>query len=228
MRIISKFHDYYDSAMGFGVDKERVYSRETSVVKLPKPVLDFMGANYRECRNWRSPDASAYVIGVAGKICPALDLGLGRGRTLCYSSEEIKALLKDRKDYSKKAMERFFEHSFNRMTKWLNQDWNSPLFINLFLEYKVPVFWITPSEYTLDVNRQGPTWRKTWALTLNPCLKDIDFPRKMDSYTAFQEISMFMSNFLTEKSPEPRPIDDNTKRDLHGFDKFSFRKGKSK
>ena len=32
MLIISKFHDYYDSAIAYGVDKECVYNRKTEII----------------------------------------------------------------------------------------------------------------------------------------------------------------------------------------------------
>jgi hypothetical protein len=58
-------------------------------------------------------------------------------------------------------------------------------------------------------------------------LKDIQFYKILDAYTAFQEIEMHIGGVL----PRPgNPIvvitDDKVKAEKHGFDKFSFRKMK--
>lgn len=63
---------------------------------------------------------------------------------------------------------------------------------------------------------------------VNPdTLKDIEFYRIVDPYTAFQEISMWVGGVLP-RNPNPMVeiTDDKVKISKHGFDKFSFRKAK--
>ena len=48
MLILSKFRDYYDSSVGYGVDKTIIYERETRIVKSKEFFLDnyIAGENY--------------------------------------------------------------------------------------------------------------------------------------------------------------------------------------
>ena len=84
------------------------------------------------------------------------------------------------------------------------QDW--------FVQYHTPVFKLVPARYDYDVN-----------LILNPVLKDCDFIRVVDPYTAFQEISMFLGGVLGVGTPEIVEVSDKTKAYKHGMDSTSFR-----
>lgn len=64
-------------------------------------------------------------------------------------------------------------------------------------------------------------------LTTNPELKQYDFAKLIDPYTAHQEISNWISN-LARPQPKIPQIDDLTMSEIKGFDKYSFRKDKSK
>jgi hypothetical protein len=58
-------------------------------------------------------------------------------------------------------------------------------------------------------------------------LSEWEFYKIKDVYTAFQDISMYISGVLGTQSPELIKIDNNTKIHKHGFDvKKSFRKRK--
>lgn len=61
----------------------------------------------------------------------------------------------------------------------------------------------------------------------NTELRPFDFMRVMDPYTAFQEISMWLGNQAEPRKPIP-VLDDITMAEIKGFNKFSFRKDKSK
>ena len=65
----------------------------------------------------------------------------------------------------------------------------------------------------------------TAKVTWNGCLREAEFYRIKDAYTAFQELSMYLSNQAQPRKPIPE-MDDQTKAEQHGFDKFSFRKDK--
>jgi len=65
-------------------------------------------------------------------------------------------------------------------------------------------------------------------LIYNPVLKDIEFYKVIDSVTAFQEVSMFISGVLGGNSPEMVQLEDKELIQKHGFNKLSFRKEKQK
>ena len=90
--------------------------------------------------------------------------------------------------------------------------WNDD---EIFLEHKTPI-WVKPLEH----------YRNT--AVINPKLNDYGFDRIKDSFTAFQEISMYLSNILVEQKDIVK-VEDKYKIENHGFDlKTSFRKEKKK
>ena len=61
-------------------------------------------------------------------------------------------------------------------------------------------------------------------IIINPILKNIQLKNIIDPYICFQKISMFL-NFLHNPEEEVKisEINDEVKRDSHGFDKCSFK-----
>ena len=61
--------------------------------------------------------------------------------------------------------------------------------------------------------------------TKNPILKDYDFQKIVDPYTAFQEIQMYISGVLSTGDKNPQwPISDKLKAESKGFNDLSFRR----
>ena len=64
-------------------------------------------------------------------------------------------------------------------------------------------------------------------VVVNPALKPLSFASQVDPYTAWQDISTFLGNNLVKNVSTPRPVSDELKRDAHGFDRQSFKKAKA-
>ena len=87
-----------------------------------------------------------------------------------------------------------------------------------FFKYKTPCFLIIGDGY-------GKCSKKR--LVINPELKKWQFYKLFDSYSAFQEISLFLGNDLARERQGKVPTgDDVTLAVSKGFDKWSFRKMK--
>jgi hypothetical protein len=69
--------------------------------------------------------------------------------------------------------------------------------------------------------------RRKQAIELNPQL-DKGFQKLMSPYQAFQELEMYVGNYLVQPTIQEPPISDKIKAEIHGFDQFSFRKEKRK
>jgi hypothetical protein len=208
MILHTDFHDYYDTAVGYGIDSNVHYRRFTKEVEINfKPKLDFP-------RLWGSP----LLLGFCGQIYPIVELveldltyqAIDWFHAYTYEELAVKgtewANLKKVYIYRHKRREteakRFFED-------WRQQD------DSLFLENKTPV-WI----YKLQMNNRKAV--------INPKLKNYQFDHIKDANTAFQEISMYLSNILVEQK-EIAVVEDKYRIEQHGFDsKTSFRKGKKK
>ena len=52
MRIISKFHDFYDIGMQYGQDEDLVWVRETEPIKMDLAKLDINNCWFREFKPW--------------------------------------------------------------------------------------------------------------------------------------------------------------------------------
>ena len=88
--------------------------------------------------------------------------------------------------------------------------------LDLAIKLKTPILVVEESDRRTEI-----------IVTKDALLKEVDFFRIVDPFTAFQEIDMFLSGVL---APENRPmieVDDKYKIMGHGFDKWSFRKPKA-
>ena len=208
MKLHTDFHDYYDTAIGYGIDDKVHYNRFTKEVeKTTKLKKDFPRLY---------PDVTPLILGFCGEIYPLAEV---ERRTadyqlidtyIAYTHEELIAKREEWKINS----HRYF-HEDNHMklgTKRFFEEWRMQD-DEIFLENKVPV-WL----YKLQ------SWNKT--LVLNPKLKTYEFFRIKDAHAAFQEISMYLANILVEQK-ETAPIEDKYRIEQHGFDlKSSFRREK--
>jgi hypothetical protein len=76
----------------------------------------------------------------------------------------------------------------------------------------------------LDYYFQYDNVQQAWStIVLNPRLQDIEFFRKMDTYTVYQEITMFMYNRAFPNRPIPH-VSDEDLITAKGFNQYSFRK----
>jgi len=195
-----------------------------------------------------------YIIGFCGEFYPLLILNKINMNKInvpqyknyfCYSIEDVDKSVKKMKFknfskiyyndknqkyrnffdsiYKRKNLKLFFSKEFRDDPSILNNryffnDKNNQHIKNfnylkiLFFEYKVPVFVI----YFLEAKGQY--------LKLNPCLKDYNFQRIKDPYTAYQEISQYISGVLGVNTSETIDISDKDKLWEKGFDNWSFKK----
>jgi len=267
MRIISKFHDYYDSAMGYGQDPTLIYKRETveylDKVKGAHFTLDknnpnigrltthienaLYGTGWNESlkvytneyrrygRNYADFSIpTSFMVLFCGKVyvgfefCAGLapkredmeDWTLEMGfepNIFCYTIEQADKFIKSLKNkkiekiWAQEGKTQWNRVSFRkRIEMRLNisfGDENKDT-IALHQHYNCPVILIT-------VDR-GPD-----RLIVNPCLKNWGFQRKVDPFTAFQEISMFTGGVLLRNTPKMVEIGNEDKIHKAGFDKRS-------
>ena len=66
------------------------------------------------------------------------------------------------------------------------------------------------------------------AFLINPILKEFEFYKVVDAFTAFTELQMFIGGVLGVGEKEIVEIEDKYKIGQHGFDKWSFRREPTK
>jgi len=215
MKLHTDFHDYYDRAVGYGIDENVHYNRFTKKVEIRiNPQFDF------------PRHSNAGLLGFCGKIYPFIEIKKYNNKYDLYEYgwDDLKVVeryfaynfreYKDKKAEWGKYADAFEYQDHSRKTKlkqfFTDWDYQSD---EIFLQYKVPA-WIV--EFNGSENNG----------TLDPKLKDYGFDRIKDSFTAFQEISIYLSNILVEQK-EIAVIEDKFRIQQHGFDlKKSFRKEK--
>lgn len=245
MRIISEHHDYYDGVQIYGQDGGLQYVR--------RPLDEDLGETWpfpwiiphRE-NNFRLKN---HVIGFCGKIHPVLHLyTLGSSwqkeqEAYCYTLEEVDAfvapLLNKKELATYHSTEKWYYNSFHVASRRLQykgffdafaeiadkNQWRfeknlSPVFVASLKGRAYGDYPYRGQSHKPD--RADPGQKIVW----NGNLKDFQFARIKDPYTAYQEISMYLGNMAFPNKPIPE-IDDKTMAEIKGFNKFSFRKDKA-
>lgn len=231
MLIVSKFHDYYDTALAHGVDKTCVYNRTTE--KTPGTKEDESGLeSLAWCKRgenpWRSRECEFLfqcIVGFAGNLYPmmyhALSKGAGWDKAFMYDSQSCMKFLDEhfpetrehdnakkyrwtwKLDMSDVAIEEFYQpEKYKRLER-------------IFMEKKVPAF---------VVRRK----RRGVVIETNPVLKQYSFMKVKDAYTAMQEIHMYLAGVIGMADRDTAEVGNDDRIKQRGFDKYSFRKDPTK
>lgn len=238
MRILSKFHDYYDAAQSEGQDRSLVFLRETT--------------EYPNCRHHGAPAAhlrafaqfadahtcAAMVrencgpgknlrfeidfglILFAGKLYPFARVETLNGRfggaaealRIVYERAELAAILK--------AVDVDLDKHDKKVSK--GNIWGA---VGITTEV---FFTLAGSEQLRDAAMAHRMAVVSWErhgdlLTENPMLAAFQMFRHLHAWQAFQELSMFWGN-LAAPDRVPVTVADKDRIAQHGFDKWSFRK----
>jgi hypothetical protein len=239
MRIFSKFHDYYDTAIGYGIDPNIIYSRKKQYHKFDSPIgnnihiergrkiLSEVSRN-DHISNKKIGITNAVVVFFCGKQYVGIKISyrgvFGLHSDFCYDVEGIKRFYKKyKKILPKKSKNRSFFQ-----TKDILSERNLKIFFKNYgnkdvshdphFDYDSPAILIKQQR---DVDEDGE-------ITVNPILKDIKFYKCLDSFTTFQELSMFIGGVMGGKVPKMIEINDKDRIAMHGFNEWSFRKESTK
>lgn len=241
MLIIDKKNkDYYDGVVGtMGIDKTIVYKRNTIEIEdskdMPKEFQSvknrswnhrrenhFLNVNHVHTDSKKYDRCDSFIIGFCGKLY------LGWKLHYRIKVKYFNGLVEDEwrtdiiYDYenAKQHIKTGFwgENLDNDIKHILKYD---P--INMFRKVNSPIF--VYDNYSVNHNRNN---KNGSVFIINPILKDYEFYKVVDSFTAFQEIQMFIAGVLGIGEKEIIEVDDKYKIPQHGFDKWSFRKKPSK
>jgi len=247
MKIISKFSDYYDIGLKYGVDTSVIYLRKTEAFKPDRKYYRMFGFKsvsryYKDNIELDIPqnrmfgeynnkikfkiNLKYFIIGYCGNIYPLVQYEIINKKTcntavnyFIYSYNELinlvnKSKCKDIKShfiFKKYRKWHFYKSSNDSLKLFFDKNIYSDI-KEFFTKYKVPVF-------IIDLQNIDKEYFK-----INPCLKDFDFYTIKDSYTAFMEISGYISGVLGKNENPMINISDKDMRDKKGFDDWSFKK----
>lgn len=226
MRIISDFHDYYDTAMGFGVDYDTIWLRKEK--KLKRGAGPGVHKSYGE--GYRDLDLTflTHTIGFCGKIYGCVVVRndqVGKSNTaICYNIEEVDSFVEA--NFKKKQVKSYYS---SEKSKWgfgyKYYRLYMPSTRGSFVEFFRRCSEAKDKHEEFFIDNNTPVFVDN---VLNARLKGLEFYRVFDPYTAFQEIQMFFGRLRSPEKPIPK-ISDADMLVAKGFDpKYSFRKDPGK
>lgn len=248
MRIISKFHDYYDGVQNYGGnDKSIIFKRlreEKEITNLNEfKCNDTIGGllcrhRYFQCYyNGRkiSVNQDFNIIGFAGRLYSVSQVYyysyVDNGKysrivpMTAYNYDEyiskMKKFIEIKKGRrSKKNNSRYTERFDMKKFFIFDNDKFENQYDDIFVKYNTPIFSIS------DIDYRGDSIR--YLLIINPDLEYYHFYKMFDAFSAFQEIEMYTNSALVAEKSLPN-IPQEYRFEEKGFDnKISFRKEKSK
>jgi hypothetical protein len=231
MLIISPFSDYYDGVASSGIDTTIRYHRQTTTIKATSPFYinylptNLMGQHFDFIMNQRRRDlleaslkaASCHfqVVGFCGTHLVSVRLGKNY-----YFGESILDI-----EWSKQKPHG--KPTAHQIIIDLIQKFHGKVDHQLFQQFQVPVF-VVPMESYIQTNAELDPSLYQPLFTLNPNLKELQFPKYKDAYSAFQEIQGYISGILGADDRPTVELSDRSKILKAGFDpKISFCKGKT-
>lgn len=219
MRIISNFHDYYDSLQRIDEDRT-IYQRNMKIDYVPENEFNvgYIG------------DICKKVIGYCGQIIKlsltkyqvkdrASSSGFKTYTKYAYSLNEA---MEHYESYLASKGNKYYFYELKRYKEWWAKEF-APIF-----EWKAPLYYFT-GESKLQhtgVRKSVAGMVRYYEVIENPCLKTIEFFRHKDTATAYQDINSYVTGVLGKPNPVIPEIDDKTMAQIKGFDKYSFRKDK--
>jgi hypothetical protein len=239
MRIISDFHDYYDSVQATGQDLSLVYVRTRKEVKLDRNSYRFPCFEQTAMRTWRwgcrGAEIEQFTIGFCGKVYPILRLSYRRQtdlkaiEELCFKLSDVDAFIDQH--FKKHEIEAYrakprgwrFPSSWERGQRrdkfkefFEAFATKQSAFKETFIANQCPIF-------VASVSSGTNTRMRDYKIVYNDSLKELEFYRIVDTFTAFQELQMYVGATAQPNKPIPT-ISDKDMVSIKGFDKWSFRR----
>ena len=204
MKIISKFQDYYDCGVAYGVDEKIYFKREITEWKHPGRVSNWKDSNLEieilsEGIIYFCGKRYRFKLRKTSKTGKAIRTDAFNKETAVY--KYYYTLEQYLEDYPKK-----------KKRKYKRYRWGNSVIDEEYFKVKE----IPDDEF---IERGVPYFVKYVNL---PILKEYQFSKAVPPIEAFQEISMYLGR-LNHKEPECE-IDEKFRKAGHGMDCTSFRK----
>lgn len=216
MKIISKGHDYYDSVRAYGTDDTIKYIRKKQVFQKDTPEYNsvynvFRLQELRHVRAYEDFMTNYWIVSFCGKIVPITKYYLSGLYHICHSIKAADKVVINHCDKKQQGLwyiksSRYRDSLRTRALRIFNHATLNTE--DLHHKFKSPIIM-----YERYYDR----------VVINPILREIEFFRYMDAFTTYQELAQYVGGVLSNTSTPPEKVSDEDKRDMHGFDKWSFK-----
>lgn len=244
MRIISKFHDYYDSVQSVGYDPNLIYHRVQNEYRIELRQHYYYGRNpdnfimpegmptfsesflmhvspmvQRGGASFMPDRGTLFLIGFCGKYYLALEQTV---TVPPYNFSESEYL------HDKDSAVKFFQERRKNQPEREVFGILGECTVNPFADSLEPFRALNAPVFRMDLRNYRSIFSLEKTLTVNPELAAMQFYRVFDPFTAYQEIAMFLSGVLGWPENAMVQISDEDMRDAKGFDEWSFKKKPTK
>lgn len=215
MRIISKHHDYYDGVMKQLCDRSVTFVRNSSD-PIDCQMADQMGSLYPQEATTDRNSLSDFIYPGLIYFCGKTFVFLKFCNRFFYNDADTPDSIK------KESLSNWLtEQAIFNTYRWYDEKPRFKVKADILRQYSlkngVAYFSITCFAYH-DRNK----------IIHYPNLKEYEFYKVMPPVEAFQKIQAYLTNDLAREKQMPiPPITNKTKAEIHGFDKYSFRKDPS-
>ncbi len=195
--------------MNTGIDKEVVYVREALETKIDS----LSGMDFSTRLVGSSHTVDMVLLGYCGQFFKIY---------VVENTEKIRYVFHDYEEFKNFMSSNDFgsKYDFGETRWWPSRyqkfrDFNPTSLEKIFHEQQTPLFTV---KYVQEYRKPS-----IHVAILGPCLKDLEFYKIKDSYTAYQEIFQYVAGVLNKPEAKMVKISDKDKVAKHGFDKWSFR-----
>ena len=233
MKIISKFKDYYDAGLSYGIDEKLVLVRKTENIKKKYNDSEYFHADelvHSKKGHFIFKKGNIYFC---GKKYPHIKVStfteeksmwskyaLGK-EDYFYDKEDFINFLNESEIDKKEVGTKLGTFRGSHESFW-DTYFGATDAMSAFEGKKVPYFY-KGSYSSWDIVKEGSDRYHT-AESYMPVLKTFKFSKAVDPFLAFQEISMFLGALNTEESNPNSNISDKDLLKGKGFDCMSFKK----
>ena len=234
MKILSKVHDYYDSAAAYGVS-DQYWKRQNDITLRKDPDLEDI---LRRASCWGGAQTIILFCGKAYGVIHLQGPGWPPESFLVTKPEDFDVYRKIYEAGSNPPYHKWPELDA-KPSRWRARDSYADLGFQAFLddvakidcekyhrEYNAPILHISFVSLDSQSSYQDAAGRCRRKVTVqtNPLLKAIGFQKVKDAFTAYQEIDSYLSGVLGADVHPTVEISDVHRLEGHGFDKrTSFR-----
>ena len=238
MKILSKFSDYYDSGIAYGIDEKLCFIRKRVEIDEKYSTHSPLIINSESKGEALRVVLYFKLLGFCGSLYPLIHLVLEKrvrknkiesyhniAETFAYDLQKLddflnvhfKTNLKEMKEYQRQAgYYGFFRKIDVRIKKFYEKSFSQVE--ELFYQYQTPYFLLEE----FKVKKEGSYDYPKYKATLLPELKKLKFSQVKTSIEAFQEVSMFLGSLQTQEDNTVK-IEDKYLVTAKGFDCYSFK-----
>lgn len=234
MRIISKFHDYYDSVLKYGPDDHCVFVRESARLdaagQLPAD-LAFMRPGLHAVETFTAKRAplgiAPFVIAFCGKCYPGIRLtssGLSGAEAAFDECYYDLASYRARMAALGHPIEPERRRHWRRWHYRMDSPTNHQDLTDFFTAERASAFEALVGRGAAILLCLSRRHSDDVELYDNPELTTLKFYQMFDAYSAFQELEMYLGGVLASAELPMPQFEDQIKAQQKGFDKHSFRR----